>query len=196
MKKALFIDRDGVINKMVRYKNTFYSPQSPKDVILVPNIEKVISFANKNGIPAIEISNQPSVAKGKMTQEISDAIEAQVHKLLASRGARIDKAYICRHHPDGVVPELTKKCGCRKPKPGLLLRAAKEQGIDLNKSLYLGDKASDVLAGKAAGVKTLIYLHDQDLPEKVREAKKSLADYRVTNLREVIPILKRYFSVK
>ncbi|OGC47735.1 hypothetical protein A2886_01780 [candidate division WWE3 bacterium RIFCSPHIGHO2_01_FULL_42_13] len=187
--KAFFVDRDGVVNRMVRYEGGWDSPQKPEDVVLVDGIAEVVGQANKKNIPVVEISNQPGVAKGKMNGEQSRAIEERVHELLKSQGVRIDYKYICQHHPKGVVPELTMVCECRKPKPGLLLQAARELNIDLEKSFFLGDKAADVQAGKAAGCKTIIYLHDEDVPEKVEEARNAPADYKVNSLKEVVKLI-------
>lgn len=193
-KKALFLDRDGVVNHMVLYNGSWDSPQSPKDVKLVKGIEKVISWANKNKILVIEISNQPGVAKGKMTQKISDAIEKKIHQLLKLEGATVNKIYICPHHPKAVIPKLKRKCNCRKPNPGLFLKAAKELKIDLKKSVFLGDKASDVEAGQNAGCKTILYFHKEDVREKIEQALKSrpnvIVKNHITTLVEVKKFLK------
>jgi len=191
MQRALFLDRDGVINRMVLYEDGWDSPQNTQDVALVDDIEKVISWANKKGIGVIEVSNQPGVAKGKMDQKTADAIGKRVHRLLRDSGAFIDKVYICPHHPEAVVPELKAVCDCRKPKPGLLIKAAEELQIDLGKSVFLGDKASDVEAGRKAGCKTIIFIHAEDSDGKVEEAKKVKADYRLFEIRKAIPIVEK-----
>jgi len=190
------MDRDGVINRMVLYKTSWDSPQKPKDVRLVPNIEKIISWANKNKIPVVEVSNQPGVAKGKMTQEVSDAIEARVHELLKEKGAVINKAYICPHHPNAVVLKLKRVCNCRKPKPGLILRAKKELHINLRNSIFLGDKASDAIAGRAAGVKTVVYLHHEDETKKILETQNNNSDYKVDSIKEAFQIIQNYFKLE
>src|SRR3989344_302286 len=118
MIRALFLDRDGVISRMVKYGYGWDSPQKPEDVRLVKDIEKVISWANRNNILVVKVSNQPGVAKGKMDQKTADSIEGQIHKLLEEKNAFIDKSYICPHHPDAVIPELKKNCDCRKQQPG------------------------------------------------------------------------------
>lgn len=192
---SLFIDRDGVINKLVEYGDDFDSPRTQNDVTLVDGISKIIKWANDSGILVVEISNQPGVAKGKMSKKTSDAIEQRVHKLLEARDAMFDKSYICPHHPEGVVPELSIECDCRKPKPGLLEKAAKELNIDLKKSIFLVDKATDVEAGRAVECKTIIFLHKDDMSEKVRAAEKANADYKVKKLEEVIPIIKEVFEI-
>lgn len=191
-KPALFLDRDGVINKMVKYGDSWDSPQKIEDVKLTTGIVEVIKWSNERSIPVIEISNQPGVAKGKVDQETASAIQQRVEKLLVKGGARLDGVYICPHHPNGVVPELTGECNCRKPKPGLLLRAAKEMGIDLKKSVFVGDKDTDALAGKAAGCMTILYLHDEDEPEKVARSETiDFVDYKIRSLVGLNAILDK-----
>lgn len=193
--KALFLDRDGIINKLIKYSYGYDSPQSLNNIVINNQTVEIIRWANKNNLLVIEISNQPGVAKGKITQEISDAIEVQIHKLLALKSARVDKVYICLHHPKVKIQSLAKKCKCRKPKPGLLLQAARELSIDLKKSVFLGDKATDVEAGRAAGCKTIIFLHKDDVAEKVNASEKIKADYKVTDLQKVIPILVEIYGI-
>lgn len=195
-KEAFFIDRDGVINRMVPNETEgFDSPQRPEEVLLVEGITEVIKWANQCNISVVEISNQSGVAKGKMDMATLESIEKRVHDLLQQSGVRIDHVYRCLHHPRGIVPELTKECDCRKPKPGLLLQAARELGIDLSRSVFLGDNASDVEAGKNAGCKTIIYLHGEDIPHKVEKARMSDADYKISAIKEVIPILNEVFAI-
>ena len=189
---ALFIDRDGVINRMVKYGTGWDSPQRAEDVVLVPGIVEVIRWANNRSVPVIEISNQPGVAKGKLSQSESRAIQRKVEYLLGQKGVRLDKVYVCPHHPNGAVPKLTRECNCRKPKPGLLLKAAKEMDLDLEKSVFLGDKETDVLAGKAAGCITIIFVHDEDDPEKVaKTAAITVAGDKIQSLFDAIKLLDK-----
>ena len=191
MKRVLFLDRDGVINCVVKNeKGKYDSPQSVKQVSLVKDIEKIIGWANDKGIKVVEITNQPAVAKGKMSMKTSDEIEEKIDSLLREKKVKIDSKYICYHHPMGVLPELTMKCKCRKPKPGLLVQAAKEMDIDMENSVFVGDRDWDVLAGKAAGCKTVIYLFKDDNPEKIKYALDSPADYKVWSLDEALMIIK------
>lgn len=189
-KKALFLDRDGVICHMVKYLDGFDSPQQVKDVILIQGIENIIKYAQSKGLFVIEISNQPSVAKGKQTPQKSAAIETKVHNLLSQVNVKIDSTYICPHHPQGVIPKLTIECDCRKPKPGLLHKAADKFNIDLSKSLFLGDNASDVEAAKAAGCKSIVFIHNEDELWKLQKAKDAQADYKIKNLYELIRIIE------
>lgn len=180
---ALFLDRDGVINRMIRYETGWDSPQSPRDVALVPGIIEIIKWANERSVPVVEISNQPGVAKGKMSEETSTAIQLRVEELLSQNGAKIDAVYICPHRS-------TDRCECRKPKPGLLLRASREMNIDLKNSVFLGDNESDALAGRAAGCATILFLHDEDDPSKIRSSKSTKSpDHKVKFLIGVLPLL-------
>lgn len=190
-KKALFLDRDGIICHLVKYPSGYDSAQCIEDVKLVKGIEKVIKVAKANNWLVIETSNQPCVAKGKQTQDLSDKIEARIHVLLHRAGVKVDNVYICQHHPQGVIPKLAVICDCRKPKPGLFLKAAKNHNIDLTKSLVYGDKASDTQAAIAAGCKSILLLHNEDLPEKVLEAQNTAADFKVNNHQEVCKIISK-----
>lgn len=190
-KRALFLDRDGVICHMVEYPTGFDSPQKVEDVKLIAGIENVIKLARSKKWTVIEISNQSGVAKGKQTPKLTSDIEAKVHSLLKESGVGIDAIYICQHHPQGVAPELAIECDCRKPKPGLLLKAVREHNIDLNSSIFYGDKASDVQARIAVGCKSMILLHDEDTPEKVLEAKNTPADFKVTSHKEACEIISK-----
>lgn len=188
-KRALFLDRDGVICHMVKYPSGFDSPQKVEDVKLIQNIEDVIKLAKSKNWKVIEISNQPGVAKGKQTPEVSADIEARVHALLGEAGVSVDAVYICNHHPQGVVPELAVECDCRKPKSGLLLRAAQDHNIDLATSLFYGDKASDVQAGMATGCKSIILLHSEETPEKILEVQNATADFKVKSHKDACGII-------
>lgn len=192
---ALFLDRDGTINKMVFYPQTneYDSPQKPEDVKIINGIIQLIKWANQRNIPVLEVSNQPGKAQGKMTMESCQAIEQKVHKLLLENGAVIDKAYTCLHHPHGIVPELTTKCDCRKPKPGLLTQAAAEFKIDLASSVIIGDQASDIEAGRAVGCKTILLLHQENTSKKIQAANAAIADYKIESVSEAIPILEQLF---
>jgi len=189
MNRALFLDRDGVINRMVKYNYGWDSPQKPRDARLVAGIEKVISWANANGILVLEVSNQPGVAKGKMSRETSEAIEEKIHSLVKEKAAVIDKTYICPHHPEAIVPKLQKVCDCRKPKPGLFIQAAAEFKLDLKNCVLLGDKATDIEAGTSIGCTSIIFIHDEDTKDKVEVAQQVKADYNALSMKEVLKIV-------
>lgn len=156
--KAVFLDRDGVINRYVYHPEfgTVDTPANPEEFNLLPGAAEGIAAFNELGFPVIVVSNQPGIAKGKLTPWLLDAITEKMRAQLALAGARIDAVFYCRHHPDAVIDEYRVDCDCRKPKPGLLLRAARESNLDLSGSFLIGDDVPDILAGRSVGVTTLL----------------------------------------
>jgi D-glycero-D-manno-heptose 1,7-bisphosphate phosphatase len=155
---AAFIDRDGVVNELVSdpVSGLPESPLRPDDVQLMPGAAEALKRLAAAGWLLVGVSNQPGAAKGFVPVEAIGAVQQRVEQLLAAEGARFDAFKMCLHHPEGVVPELTADCECRKPKPGMLLEAARELGIDLERSWMIGDTDRDVLAGTAAGCQTVL----------------------------------------
>jgi len=194
MKKAVFIDRDGVINKMVSIAGKYDSPKKAAHVVLVEGVVEVISWLNNKKIPVIEITNQPDFALGNYDWQTLGDIESRVHDLLNRAGVYIDKIYQCFHHPNSIHPDLNINCDCRKPKSGLLIQAARELNLDLKHSVILGDNATDMEAGKNVGCKTILFFHTYDIKEKVNVNKKYKADFKVYSHQGVIPILRKLFK--
>ena len=145
MRKACFFDRDGVIIEEADYIS------DPALVRLCPFAADAIRAMHDAGRLVIVVSNQSGIARGYFTEADLRAVEARMNELLAEAGVKIDAAYYCFHHKKGIVPEYAGDCDCRKPKPGMLLRAAKDLGIDLAASFMIGDKESDLEAGLNAG---------------------------------------------
>lgn len=147
--KAIFLDRDGTINKYVGFLRNI------DEFELLPGVSEAIRMINTSGYLAIVVTNQPVIARGEVTFEELDNIHCKMETLLGKEGVYIDGLYFCPHHPhkgyEGEIPELKIDCDCRKPKPGMLLKAAEELNIDLNASYMIGDSDSDVQAGEAAG---------------------------------------------
>lgn len=194
-KRALFIDRDGIINHMFLQENgIFDSPQNINQIVLVDGIIEVILMMNKLNIPVIEVSNQPGVALEKMDWELLENIEGKIHSLLNKYGAHIDKVYRCFHHPKSNLAEFKINCDCRKPEAGLLLQAAYQYKLDLSCCVILGDNASDMEAGKKVGCTTILFLHNNDLTKKLKINKTYPAQFKVSSHVEVIPILQQIFS--
>jgi len=152
-RKAVFIDRDGVINKHTK------DILSPKEFQLLPGVDKAIKKINDLGYLTVVVTNQPAIAKGFMTREDLHQIHNKMETLLGRKGAYIDAIYYCPHHPEkgfkGEVKSLKIKCKCRKPEPGMLLKAAKDLNIDLKQSWMLGDNMTDVVAGIKAGCESM-----------------------------------------
>lgn len=149
--KAIFLDRDGTINKYVGFLRHI------DDFELVEGVSEAIKLINQSGYLAIVVTNQPVIARGEVSWEELNEIHKKMVTLLGKDGAYIDGLYICPHHPDkgfdGERLEYKIDCDCRKPKPGLLLQAAKDFNIDLKESYMIGDSNRDVEAGENAGVK-------------------------------------------
>lgn len=152
--KAIFLDRDGTINKYVGYLRT------PEQFELLEGAGEAIRKINLSGYLAIVVTNQPVIARGEVTVDGLQQIHNKMETMLGKEGAYLDGVYYCPHHPDkgfaGEVEELKIVCECRKPKAGLLLQAAKDFNIDLSQSWMIGDSENDVLAGRNAGCKTAL----------------------------------------
>jgi D-glycero-D-manno-heptose 1,7-bisphosphate phosphatase len=155
---AVFVDRDGVINELVPDPGSglLESPLTTGDVALIDGAAAALRRLASAGRLLVGVSNQPSAAKGVMSLDRLYAIQARVLELLVAEGVRFDDFRLCLHHPDGVVAELSRGCDCRKPAPGMLLKVASELDIDLERSWMIGDTDADVLAGRAAGCRTVL----------------------------------------
>ena len=151
--RAIFLDRDGTINRYVGFLRDI------EQFELLPGAAEAIRRINASGYLAIVVTNQPVIARGEVTREQLREIHDKMETLLGREGAYVDAIYYCPHHPHrgypGEVAELKIDCDCRKPKPGMLLRAAEDYNIDLTKSWMIGDSENDVQAGRAAGCKTM-----------------------------------------
>jgi D-glycero-D-manno-heptose 1,7-bisphosphate phosphatase len=145
MSLAVFLDRDGTINKEVGYLD------DPADLHLIPGAAKAIRLLNEAGIPTIVVSNQAGVGRGYFSATTVTAIHEQLAKQLAVQGAHLNDIYYCPHHPN-------EGCDCRKPKSGMLLQAAQEHSIDVRQAFVVGDKASDLDAGRRVGCRTVLVL--------------------------------------
>lgn len=149
---AVFIDRDGTLTEEVGYVN------HPKRLRLLPRSAEAIRRLNGAGIAAVVVTNQAGVARGYFSEEVLAAVNAALVAQLKEEGAHLDGIYVCLHHPtEGAAPYRTV-CECRKPKPGLLLRAAADHGLDLSRSTLVGDKASDLVAARAVGARSVLVL--------------------------------------
>ena len=159
--RAAFIDRDGVINELAPdpLSGRPESPLRERDVVLVDGAAAALRRLAAAGLLLVGVSNQPAAAKGTVSPAELDAVQKRVIELLDAEGVRFDAFRVCLHHPDGVVPELSGACECRKPAPGMLLDAARELGIDLAASWMIGDTDSDIEAGAAAGCRTALIEH-------------------------------------
>ena len=159
--KAIFLDRDGTINRYVGFL------RRPDEMELLPGVVEAIKKINRSSYLAIVVTNQPVIARGEVTREQLDNIHKKMETLLGQEGVYIDALYYCPHHPDrgfkGEISELKINCNCRKPKPGMLLQAAADYNLDLSKSWMIGDSNSDKIAGINAGCNTLLVTEEVSL---------------------------------
>lgn len=160
-KRAVFFDRDGTLNYDPGYLG------DPDKLVLYPGTSEGLKLLKELGFMIIVITNQSGIARGYFTARDVEAVHRRLNEILQHDGVSVDAFYYCPYHPDFNTPE---ECKCRKPSPDMLLRAAGDFGIDLRESYFVGDTASDVRCGRAAGVKTVL-------------VKSSLGDEDVDRLR-------------
>ena len=196
LKPAIFLDRDGVINKMVYHPNfgLVDSPANPDEFFLLAGVSQAVRQINEMSLPVIVISNQPGVAKRKFTEKLLEATTAKMHRVLAQDGARLDAVYYCLHHPEAQLPQYKSSCACRKPRPGLLLQAAQEWGISLEDSYFIGDGITDILAGQAAGTRTILIASRKPYLYEALAERNANPDYIVNDLNEAVKIIQTHIT--
>ncbi len=188
--KAVFLDRDGVCNPLCGADN-LGNPESPlcfQDFRIFSYVGEAIRKINQMGFSVFIVTNQPAVAKGKMSITELEKMHTALEQTVLRKGGKIEKIYYCLHHPDlkqVVKKHLLRGCECRKPKPGMLLRAALEFRIDLKKSWVIGDSWRDVLAGENAQCKTILVSPSEDILLKCKP------NFTAENLLEAVKIIRK-----
>lgn len=147
---AVFLDRDGVVIEDSHYLG------KPEQVRLVPGAAEAIASLNRSGWPVVVVSNQSGVARGMFAEADVHRVHAHLAELLCGYGAKIDAFHFCPHHPEAELAAFRIECACRKPKPGMLVRAAAEMRLDLKRSWMIGDRVTDLQAGAAVGCRTVL----------------------------------------
>ena len=172
--KAIFLDRDGTINKYIGFLRNI------DELELIDGVANAIKKINESGYLCIVVTNQPVIARGEVKVEELDLIHNKMETLLGKHGAYIDGLYYCPHHPhkgyEGEIPELKFDCDCRKPKPGMLIQAANDFNIDLGLSWMIGDGENDMKAGINAGCHTALIGTDNFGQEKTAESLRRLIE--------------------
>jgi len=149
---AVFLDRDGTISEEVGYVNHLSRYR------LMPRSAEAIRMLNDAGYLTFVTTNQSGVARGYFSDTLLHAVHEKLERLLAAEGARLNGIYFCPHHPEEGQPPWRARCDCRKPQPGMILRAARDHGIDLARSWAIGDGVVDIQAAAAAGVRGILVL--------------------------------------
>jgi D-glycero-D-manno-heptose 1,7-bisphosphate phosphatase len=137
MNKALFLDRDGIVNEDTKYLH------KAEDVVFIDGIFELCRIAQQKGYILIVVTNQAGIARGYFTEEDVLTLHEWMKKQFAEKGIHISDFYYSPYHPSGVIEQYKKDSNCRKPKPGLFIQAINDHNIDLNQSLMVGDKQSD-----------------------------------------------------
>jgi D-glycero-D-manno-heptose 1,7-bisphosphate phosphatase len=177
--KTVFLDRDGVITE-----DPPHYAHRLDQLRIIPRSAKAIQLLNAHNFHVIVISNQSGIARGYYKEEDVKIFNDEMVSLLAKAGAHIDALYYCPHHPDAIIERYKINCECRKPKPGMILDAAQKNSLDIEKSFVVGDKWSDIEAGKSAGCKTVLVLtgHGKEEVDKKRES----VDYIASDLYDAV----------
>lgn len=168
VRRAVFLDRDGVINRAILRDGKPYAPTTPAEFEILPGVPEACARLKRAGFLLVVATNQPDVGRGTVPQSVVENIHAHMLELVP-----IDRVEVCYHPGKGL-----SDCDCRKPKPGMLLRAASELGIDLKQSWMVGDRWRDIDCGHAAGCRTVFI--DYHYSEELRQPP----DFRVQNLTE------------
>jgi D-glycero-D-manno-heptose 1,7-bisphosphate phosphatase len=193
---GVFLDRDGVLNELVFYNDQgrVGSPMSSKQLRVMPHVGETVKGLRDLGAKVVVISNQPGVAKKQISLNELLRMNQKIKKELAKKDTELDGEYYCMHHPSALIKKYRQVCNCRKPSPGLLLKASKDLDIDLERSFFVGDSLVDIKAGKAAGVKTILVGTMTDLLNRVIEEEKISPDYMVGKFSDVVQLISRVKS--
>jgi histidinol-phosphate phosphatase family protein len=155
--KAVFLDRDGVLTELDEYseKNNLSFVLNIEEINIIPGAVESVRKLNLHGFKVFIVTNQPQIARGLIEESKVIEINRYVEAIFEKSGARIDKTFYCPHHPTAGSGQYTHGCGCRKPLPGMILRAVKEYELDASRCWMVGDRISDIKAGFLAGCKTI-----------------------------------------
>lgn len=174
-RRAIFLDRDGTLNA------DFGFVEDAARVQIVPGALAGAKALADAGFDLVVVSNQSGIARGVMTEGQADAVDRRIQDDFAAHGVKLTAFYRCPHLPDGSVAAYARDCECRKPKPGMLLRAAKELNIDLSRSWAIGDRPRDVAAGLAAGCRA-IAVRPMPTPKEADDFSAAAPEYRARDL--------------
>jgi len=173
MRPAVFLDRDGTVNEEVNYLD------HAENLRLIEGAGQAIHLLNEAALPAILVTNQSAVGRGYLSKARLNEVHRELARQLAGYDAHLDAIYCCPHLPD-------QGCACRKPQPGLLERATEEHGLDLGRCFLIGDKASDLEAGRRAGCRTVLVLTGYGAEQRAAIEASTPPDFVARDLLEAV----------
>jgi D-glycero-D-manno-heptose 1,7-bisphosphate phosphatase len=188
LRPAVFVDRDGTLNEMVydEVHGVLDSPFSPEQLVLKQHAVEFVRRINELGMPCLVVTNQPGISKGTLTAASLERIHARLREQLAAGGARLDGIFHCPHHP-----EFGPLCHCRKPKPGLLQRAAAIHRAELSGSFMVGDGLNDMEAGNALGLTTILVARQKpEILERLGERPGERPRHFARDLQQALAIIE------
>lgn len=191
--RAVLLDRDGVLNELVYYPDPgiIDSPFTVSQFKLTEGIGPMLRGLKGAGYKLVVVSNQPGVAKKHFTEATVRKMSTKMRRKLAAAGVKLDGEYYCFHHPQGKVAKYRMDCACRKPKPGMLLDAARDLGLDLANSVTIGDGLYDVIAGKRAGCKTILVANLNGLLSRKMDELDAHPNFVARNFAEAADIVEK-----
>lgn len=187
MDKAVFLDRDGVINELVYNieRNESEPPHNIEDIKIIEGVTGALKKLLESNFRLFIVSNQPDFAKGKTSLENLVKVGEKIRNIMEDQKIIFTEYNYCYHHPDGVIKEYSGECDCRKPKPFFILNAIKKYNLDKNRSWMAGDRDTDIQCGKNSGLKTILI--ENAGSENYR--LNSDPDFRVKNLTQAADII-------
>lgn len=187
MKKAVFLDRDGVLTELVFNPSTseHEPPHTPEDLRFFPGVIESLHHLQNAGYDLFLVSNQPDYAKGKTTLSTIQAVHTRFEHILSLAGIHFREYYYCYHHPNGIVPEYSFPCECRKPKPFFLFKAVRDYEIDIQNSWMVGDRDSDIECGKSAKTRTILVIS----PQSSELRGSSNPDFSTATFKDAVKII-------
>lgn len=188
MNQGVFLDRDGVLTKLIFNSESedYEAPNLVQDLELMDDVIYSLDKLKKMKFKLFLISNQPDYAKGKTTLLNIKKIENKFKIMLEEKNVGLDEYYYCYHHPKGVIPEYTLKCYCRKPGILFLEKAKVKYNLDLKKAWFIGDRDIDIFCGAKAGVKTILI----ENPLSKDKRGNSIPDFVVQNIKEAVKTIE------
>lgn len=189
-KRAIFLDRDGTLIEEVNYLARI------DQIRLLDGSVEALRMARSAGLAAVLVTNQSAIGRAFLRESELEEIHTHLSALLESAGTRLDGIYFCPHHPEAVLDEYRRVCTCRKPGPGMLLRAADDLGLELAGSLMVGDRFHDVEAGHRAGCRTVLVQTGYGANEwRGRQPADPQPDHVAANLLEAVRWFLREFEI-